>query len=180
MLIPGMLAKRALKGTLPIIGAARSLQDELLAPALVEPSDAPFHAERQAVAAMKKTGLMILGTAMQTYGAQLSEEQEVLLNTADILIDILGADSVLHRASAAGTSSGRGIHEAAARVFINDAAARVEIGARTALAGMTEGDTLRTMLAALRRIIKVAPVNTIALRRTVADAVVQRKGYPFA
>jgi hypothetical protein len=56
----------------------------------------------------------------------------------------------------------------------------VEIAARTALAGMAEGDTLRTMLAALRRILKVTPVNTVALRRTVADAVTARKGYPFA
>ena len=180
MLIPGMLAKRAVKGTLPIIAAAKSLQDELLASAFVEASDAPLHAERQAVTAMKKAGLMILGTAMQTYGAQLADQQEVLMNTADILIDVFAAESVLLRASVAGSSSGDGAHEAAARVFISDAAARVEIGARTTLAAMTEGDTLRTMLAALRRIIKVTPVNTIALRRTVADAIVQRKGYPFA
>ena len=54
------------------------------------------------------------------------------------------------------------------------------MAARTTLAGMTEGDTLRTMLAALRRIIKLTPVNTIALRRNIADAVAERKGYPFA
>jgi hypothetical protein len=129
---------------------------------------------------MKKTGLMILGTAMQTYGAQLAEQQEILLNTADILIAVFAAESVLLRASAAGAANGNLTSEAAARVFINDAAARVEMGARTTLAAMTEGDTLRTMLAALRRIMKVTPVNTIALRRTVADAVTQRKGYPFA
>ena len=180
MLIPGMLAKRAVKGVLPIISAARRLQDELLTSGLAETSDSPLHAERQAVGAMKKTGLMILGTAMQTYGAQLAEQQEILLNTADILIDVFAAESVLLRASAAGAANGNLTSEAAARVFINDAAARVEMGARTTLAAMTEGDTLRTMLAALRRIMKVTPVNTIALRRTVADAVTQRKGYPFA
>jgi alkylation response protein AidB-like acyl-CoA dehydrogenase len=182
MLIPGMLAKRAVKGTLPIIAAARQLQDQLLAPGFAEsPSDRPLDAETRAVAALKKTALMVLGTAMQTYGAQLAEQQEVLIGTADIIIDTYAAESVLLRAldGASGTVD-RSAHEAAARTFINDAAGRVDVGARVALAAMAEGDTLRTLLAALRRIMKVTPVNTVALRRTVADAIVSRKGYPFA
>ena len=183
MLIPGMLAKRAVKGTLPIIAAARKLQDEIMSPSLPEPSSGePFEAERRAVGAMKKTGLMVVGTAMQNYGAQLAEQQEVLLIAADIIMDTYAAESVLIRASnlPRASSESAAVHEAAARVFINDAAGRVEIAARTALAAMTEGDTLRTMLAALRRILKVTPVNTVGLRRTVADAVASSKGYPFA
>jgi hypothetical protein len=69
------------------------------------------------------------------------------------------------------------LHAAAARVFVNDAALRVEAGARSALAAMAEGDTLRTLLAALRRILKVSPINTVALRRTLADAAVEHRGY---
>jgi len=64
-------------------------------------------------------------------------------------------------------------------VYINDAAGRLELGARTALAAMTDGDTLRTLLAALKRLMKTQPANTVALRRQIADAVVARKGYPF-
>ena len=64
-------------------------------------------------------------------------------------------------------------------MLVNDAAARVEIAARTAFAAMADGDTLRTLLAALRRVLKVAPVDTVALRRQIADAVVGRPGYPF-
>jgi alkylation response protein AidB-like acyl-CoA dehydrogenase len=179
MLIPGMLAKRAVKGTLPIIAAARKLQDELLTPAFPEPStDGRLDAERRAVAAMKKTALMVLGTAMQTYGTSLAEQQEILITTADIVMDTYAAESAVLRAIGAGDHAGA--HEAAAQTFAADAAGRVEIAARSALAGMVEGDTLRTMLAALRRIMKVTPVNTIALRRTVADAIAARKGYPFA
>jgi hypothetical protein len=72
------------------------------------------------------------------------------------------------------------LHAAAATVFVNDAAGRVELAARNALAAMAEGDTLRTLLAALRRVLKVSPVNTVALRRDLADAVTARKGYPFS
>src|SRR5439155_7063612 len=49
LLIPGMLAKRAAKNELPIIAAAKKLQDELLAgPSMAEVSDAPVGAGRAA------------------------------------------------------------------------------------------------------------------------------------
>ncbi len=176
MLIPGMLIRRALKGGLPVIAAAKKLQDDILAPSAPEmPSDLPLENERRAVAAMKKAALMVVGTALQTYGEKLTDEQEVLMASADIMMDVFGAESALLRAAA----SGDPLHQAAARMFVNDAAGRVEIATRNALASMSEGDTLRTMLAALRRVMKVTPVNAVALGRRIADAVVERKGYPF-
>ena len=176
MLIPGMLAKRALKGGLPLIPAAKRLMDEIMAPpSLDTPGDGPLEAEGRAVAAMKKIALMVLGTAMQTYGAKMGDEQEVLLASADIIIDVFGSESAVIRAAQAGGA----LHEAAARVFVNDAAMRVEASAKTALAAMAEGDDLRMLLGALRRLLKVTPVNTIVLRRQLADAAVERKSYPF-
>ena len=176
LLVPGMLARRAVKGALPLIAAARRLQDELLTPAPAElPGDGPLENERRTVAAMKKVALMVLGTAMQTYGDKLADEQEVLSGAADIIIDVYAAESVVLRAGQAAA----GLHADAAAVFVNDAGGRVEIAARHALAAMTDGDMLRTLLAALRRMMKVTPVNTVALRRRVADAVAERKGYPF-
>jgi hypothetical protein len=166
------------KGTLPIIAAARALQDQLLSPSLETPGEGPLDAARKAVTGMKKAALMVLGTAMQTYGDTLADEQEVLTSTADILIDAFAADSVVARARAA-TGGTAAIHAAAAAVFVNDASGRVELAARTALAAMAEGDTLRTLLAALRRFMKVAPVNTVALRRRIADQVLSSRGYPF-
>ena len=183
LLIPGMLAKRAVKNDLPIIAAARKLQDELLsAPAGSRGSDdAPLAEERAAVDAFKKVGLMALGLAMQNYRDKLGDQQEVLMYLADILIDTYAADSAVLRAQSAARSRGTraSLHADAARVFVNDAAMRVDASARQALAAMTEGDTLRTMLAALRRLLKVTPVNTVAMRRRLADETVARKGYIF-
>jgi alkylation response protein AidB-like acyl-CoA dehydrogenase len=180
LLVPGMLARRAVKGGLPLIAAARKLQDELLTPALPEPPDEkPLENERRAVAAMKKTALMVLGTAMQTFGDKLGDQQEVLSSAADIVMDVYGAESAVLRASVAGSAKSASLHADAATVFVNDASGRVEIAARNALAAMTEGDGLRTLLAALRRVMKVTPANTVALRRRVADAVLEKKGYPF-
>src|SRR5688572_4068777 len=191
MLIPGMLIRRAVKGELALIPAAKQLQDELLTPSL--PSDAfgdgsPLASEARTVAAFKKVVLMVLGTAMQTYGEKLTDEQEVLSYAADIVSETFAAESSVLRAQQAATNSDRSVrlqadpaqaalHEAAARVFVNDAAQRLEASARSALAGMAEGDTLRTLLAALRRVLKVTPINTIALRRELADAAIRKGGY---
>ena len=176
LLIPGMLARRALKGTLTLIPAAKRLMDEIMAPPSLDAEpDAPLAAERRAVTAIKKVALMVLGTAMQTYGEKLVDEQEVLLAAADIIMDAYASESALLRASQTPSN----LHVAAARVFVNGAAARVESSAKTALAAMSSGDTLRTLLAALRRLLKVMPVNTVELRRQLADAAVERRTYPI-
>ena len=180
MLIPGMLIRRALKGEIGLIPAAKRLQDELLSPTGASLSmDEGLEADLRTVAAFKKVVLMVLGTAMQTYGQKLTDEQEVLCAAADILIDTYAAESAVLRARDA-VASGRSdaaLHEASARTFVNDAAQRVQASASNALAAMAEGDALRTLLAALRRILKAAPVNTVTLRRTLADATVARGSY---
>ena len=180
LLIPGMLIRRAVKGDLPLIAAAKRLQDELLTPSTAAASsDEALGYELQLTAAFKKVGLMVLGTAMQTYADKLTDEQEVLGYAADILMDTYAAESAVLRARAAtATGASRAaLHEAAARLFTNDAALRIEQAARNALAAMAEGDTLRTLLAALRRFLKTSPVNTVALRRQLAAATVEKQRY---
>src|SRR5581483_11285670 len=183
LLIPGMLIRRALKGDLPLIPAAKALQDELLGPpSMPEPDDSPLGDEARAVVAFKKTALMVFGVAMQTFGPKLTDEQEVLMHLADITMDVFQAESALLRAKAAAErkASQADLHTAAARVFVNDSAMRIDASARQALAATVDGDTLRTMLAALRRLIKVAPINTVKLRRSLADAAIEKGGYVFA
>src|SRR5580765_4212571 len=173
LLIPGMLAKRAVKGDLPIIPAARALQDELLGPpAVAAGDDGPLAEERRALETFKKTALMVFGIAMQTYGTKLADQQEVLMFTADILIDVFSAESAVLRAVSAERARAprASLHTDAARVLVNDAAARIESSARQALAAMAAGDTLRTLLAGLRRLMKWVPIDTVTIRRRLADA----------
>ena len=183
LLIPGMLVRRALKGDLALIPAAKALQDELLGPPSMPSSDdALLNEERRTVDTFKKVALMVLGVAMQTFGEKLTEQQEVLMHVADIVIDTYSAESAVLRAVAASSRRAQraDLHVDAARVFVNDAAMRIDAAARQALAATTEGDTLRTMLAGLRRLLKVTPINTVALRRRLADEAVSRGAYPFA
>src|SRR5678809_1129701 len=102
MLIPGMLIRRALKGEIGLIPAAKRLQDELLSPTGASLSmEEGLEADWRTVGAFKKVVLMVLGTAMQTYGQKLTDEQEVLCAAADILIDTYAAESAVLRAQEA-------------------------------------------------------------------------------
>ena len=98
-----------------------------------------------------------------------------------MLIDVYSADSAVLRASAASATQGAqaSLHVDAARVFVNDTAMRLEVCARQALAAMSDGDALRTSLAALRRLLKLTPINTVAPRRRLADEAVARGRYIF-
>ena len=150
-----MLIRRAVKGELPLMAAAKALQEELMGPtSMPTSSESVLSDEFHAVDAFKKTALMLLGLSMQTYGAKLTDQQEVLMHLADVAIDVFTAESAVLRARAAsdGKAKNADLHVDAARVFVNDAAMRIDASARQALAAMADGDTLRTTLAALRRL----------------------------
>jgi hypothetical protein len=182
LLVPGMLARRAVKGGLPLIAAARGLQEELLGPTAL-PSSSPerMAGERVVVAGMKKTALAVLGTAMQTHGDKLPDQQEVLCFTADIIIDTYVAESSLLRVlqSVADDPRRTELHEAAARIVVQTAAGRVEASAKEALAALAQGDGLRTLLAALRRWLKFVPADLVSARRLLASETGQRRKYAF-
>jgi alkylation response protein AidB-like acyl-CoA dehydrogenase len=183
LLIPGMLMKKAVKGELPLMQAAKALQDEIMSPSMTAPDDGEgaLAAEARACAAFKKVVLMVAGTAMQRYGTKIEQEQEVLSYLADILIDAYASESAVLRAQDAvnRTLPNAELHQDAARVTVNESAGRIELAARSALAAMADGDTLRTQLAALRRLLKVTPANTVAMRRRLAEAASAKGGYIF-
>ena len=184
LLISGTLARRAVKGSgPPLIAAAERLRDELTAPPALPAAPAALLGEQvAAVSAFKKTAVMVLGLAMQRYGKQLNDEQEVLSSVADVVIDAYAAESAVVRALQAGGDAPRtaALQSDAACVQVDGAAVRIGAAARTALAAMAEGDTLRMQLAGLRRLLKVTPVNAVAMRRRLSDALVDRAGYVFA
>ena len=182
LLIPGMLVRRAVKGDIAIIAAAKALQDELLGPPSMPSDDGSVLAEeKRALESFRKAALMVLGLAMQTYREKIGDQQEVLMHLADMLMDTYAAESAVLRASAA-LESGAGnasLHVDAARVFVNDAAMRIEASARQALPVILEGDALRTTISALRRLFRQMPLDTAAPRRRLAGAAVERGAYPF-
>jgi alkylation response protein AidB-like acyl-CoA dehydrogenase len=182
MLIVQMLMKRAMAGVLPLIPAGMKLQEEILAgPSFEEGPSGEFAEEEKSVEQAKKIFLMASGTAMQKFREKLGDEQEVMGSLANIVMDVYGMESCLRRAqkASAAKSSLASLMGDATRAFVYDAMDRVEKDARVALAACADGDTLTTQLAVLRRFAKHSPVNTIAIRRRVADAVLAQDKYPF-
>ena len=182
MLIIQMLMKRALAGILPLIPAATKLAEEVLAgPSFEETPAGAFAEEERTLAQAKKIFLLAAGTAVQKFREQLAEQQEIVAALANIVMDVYAMESSLRRAQKAAGARGEaaGVMGDAARAFIYDAIDRVEKEARTALAATADGDTLLTQLAVLRRFAKHNPLDTIMLRRRVADAVLAQHRYPF-
>jgi hypothetical protein len=118
---------------------------------------------------------------VQKFRDKLAEEQEIVGSLANVVMDIYGMESTLRRAQKAHASRGEAasVMVDAARAYIYDAMDRIEKDARTALVATEGGDTLTTQLAVLRRFAKHVPVDTIAIRRRVADAVLAQDRYPF-
>ncbi|OLE54050.1 MAG: acyl-CoA dehydrogenase [Acidobacteria bacterium 13_1_20CM_3_53_8] len=184
MLIPGRLMKSALSGQLALLPAAQALMDEVLSPQMsgFDDDDSLLAAETKAVQNAKKVALMTLGTAAQKYMMALAEQQEILIGVADIITDVYAMESAILRAKKIAAAQGE---EQAARyidmtrVFSNDAIERIEASAKNTLAAMSEGDELRTLLAALRRFTKWTPVNTVAARQRIADVMIQANKYTY-
>ncbi|MFZ1203595.1 MAG: acyl-CoA dehydrogenase family protein [Candidatus Acidiferrales bacterium] len=182
LVIIQMLLKRAMAGVLPLIPAAMKLGEELLAgPSFDETPAGAFAEEEKSLAQAKKIFLLAAGAAVQKFRDQLANEQEIVGALANIVMDVYAIESSLRRAQKSAASKGQSsaLMAEAARAFIYDALDRIEKEARTALAAIVDGDTLTTQLAALRRLAKHAPVDTIAIRRRVADAVLAQDRYPF-
>jgi alkylation response protein AidB-like acyl-CoA dehydrogenase len=183
LLIIQMLMKRALAGTLPLLVAGARLQEEILAgPSLEEAPEGLWVGDERIVAGAKKAFLLAAGGAMQKYRDRLADQQEIVAALADIVIAIFVMQSALVRAQKTAASRGEAAVaaiSAAARILLQDGAEKIESSARAALAASVEGDMLRTQLAVLRRFLKRDPVDTIALRRVVADAVQVADRYPF-
>ncbi len=185
LLTVDMLLKRAMKGKLDIVGPAWAVQKELASmPGFGQP-EGTYGAEETAVKNFKKVVLMVAGAAakMQMDGQiNLKEEQEILMNVADMMIDMYQAESLLlrvQRLSQRETAIDQEVYDAILRVFMNEANARIHKNATDALTSFAEGDLLKTMLMGLKRFTKYPPVNTKTARRLIADTLIEANRYCF-
>jgi len=184
MLVPGRLMKAALSGRLALLPAAQSLMDEILSPSMgsFDLDDGLLAAEQKLAKNAKKVALMTLGTAAQKYMMGLSDQQEILMGVADIIIDTYAMESAILRTLKMAASQGEkaaALYTDMTRTFCNDAVERIEAHAKNTLAAMAEGDELRTLLAALRRFTKMTPMNTVAARQRIANAMIEANKYLF-
>ena len=184
MLVPGRLMKSALSGKLALLPAAQALMDEILTPQMMgfDDDEQVLAAEQKLALNAKKVALMTLGTAAQKYMMKLGDQQEVLMGIADIIIDTYAMECAILRTQKLIGAQGEAGAERfidMTRVFCNDAVERIEARAKNTLAAMAEGDELRMLLAALRRFVKLTPMNTVIARQRIADVMIDANRYAY-
>ncbi len=183
LLAVDMVLKRAMKGKLDLMGPAMAVQKELMSiPDFGSDDDAPFAKERKYIANFKKAILMVAGAAVQKLMMQLDKEQEVLMNIADMSIEVFNAESALLRVMKLTQTKGEtacSIQTDMMHAYIYDAADRINKAGKDALNSFSEGDELRMMHIGLKRFTKVDPFNSKDARRRIADKMIENKGYCF-
>jgi alkylation response protein AidB-like acyl-CoA dehydrogenase len=185
MLMVNMLLKRAMKGKINITDAAWAVQKELSSMPSFETTEGDFAAEQKAIKNFKKVALVVAGGAVkyQMDGKlDLRNEQEILMNVADIMVQLYAAESALLRVQKLAMTRS---HESISaqinmlKVIMNDANDAIGKFAKDALSSFAEGDELSIMLMGVKRFTKLAPVNVKNARRVVAAQLIEANEYCF-
>ncbi len=181
LLTVDMMLKRAMKGKLDLMGPATKVAKELMSiPDFGEGDDAPFAAEKKMIQNMKKAVLMVAGAAVQKLMMGLSEEQEILMNIADMSIYAFHSESALDRLIKITSQNGEeaaGIQKDIVGCYMNDAMDAINKAGKEAINAFAEGDEQRMMLLGLKRFTKAAPFNSKNARRRIADKMIAANVY---
>ena len=184
LLTVDMLMKRALKGRLDVMGPAMAVQKELMSVPdfSAGEEDGLFVAEKKVLANLKKATLVVAGAAVQKLMQKLSDEQEILMAVADMLIEIYAAESVLLRVEKVIGMEGEAacaIRTEMARIYLYEAVDVVSKAGKEAVYAFSEGDELKMLMLGLKRFTKTDPYNLKNARRKVAEYLIEKNGYPF-
>jgi alkylation response protein AidB-like acyl-CoA dehydrogenase len=183
LLIVDMVLKRAMKGRLDLMGPAMNVSKELMSiPDFSDGSEEAFAQERKIIANFKKTILLTAGAAVQKLMMKLDSEQEILMNIADMAIQTFNAESALLRLVKLTELKGEGavqIEKDIVSAYFYDAADRINKSARDAINAFADGDEQRMMLMGIKRFTKVAPLNSKAAKRRIAEKLIGDGKYPL-
>jgi alkylation response protein AidB-like acyl-CoA dehydrogenase len=183
LLIVDMLLKRAMKGELDLMTPAMAVQKELMSiPDFGAEDETLFSPEKKVLAQLKKSILMVAGTAVQKYMMSLAKEQEILMNIADMVIDVFVAESLLLRLQKLVVMKGESecaLELDILRVYMSEVIDRVNVNGRTAVNSMCEGDEQRMLLMGIKRFAKPSLFNTKEGRRRIAAALCEANLYCF-
>ena len=184
LLSVGTIVKRAMKGELNLMPAAMAVGKEIMAiPDFnSEEEEGILMAEKKVVKNLKKATLMIAGAALQKFMTAFEHEQEIIMNLADMMIELYVAESALLRVEKLIGVRGEAaceLHKDAAMIYLHTAVDKVNTAGKTAITSFAEGDELRVMLMGLKRFTKIEPMNLKNARRRIAEASIEKNGYLF-
>jgi alkylation response protein AidB-like acyl-CoA dehydrogenase len=181
LLTVDMMLKRAMKGKLDLMGPAMRIQKELMSiPEFGDGEEGAFAKEQKTIANMKKCILMVAGAAVQKLMTNLTSEQEIIMNIADMAIETFVAESTLLRvvkATDKNSDENNKVQIAMMQVYLNDAVDIVAKSGKEAINAFAEGDEQKMMLLGLKRFAKAEPFNSKDARRLIADRLIRDGRY---
>ncbi len=185
MLSVGMLIKKAMKGHVDLLGPAMKVQEELMGiPSFDTPDYSElFSEEKEMIGKLKKAFLMVAGAAVQKYGMDLDNHQQLLTAAADMLIEIYMAESTVLRTEKLAKKEGEDkVQEqiAMAKLYLYKAVDIVTLKGKESIISFAEGDEQRMMLMGLRRFTKYTNMpNIVAIRELITTKLVRENQYCF-
>jgi alkylation response protein AidB-like acyl-CoA dehydrogenase len=184
MLMVGMVLKRAMKGEINLFEPAMAVSAELTSVPSFETIDTSelFAAEKEVLKKLKKVFLMVGGKAAMALQDKIEDEQEIMMNLADVMIEIYAAESGILRTEKLVSLKGQEAcanQIAMAQVYLSKAVDKINAAAKEAIGAFTKGDEQKVMLMGLKRFTKADLVNTKELRRQIADYMIAEGKYPF-
>ncbi len=179
LVISGMPLKRAARGTLPLLDAARKAFQEALDRSASPAAERANDEEMRLVRNAKAIALFTLGAADARFAAELEKQQEIVMNLSDIFMETFAMESTLLRCRKVSASASGAIASAICSVFLRDAMTQIQTAAQTILGGCSGGNDLHQQMASLRTLAEFDPVNAIALRRSIAQELLGRERYIF-
>ena len=181
LLTVDMMLKRAMKGKLDLMGPAMKVSKELMSiPDFGSEDEGAFTAELKTIVNLKKAILMTAGAAVQKLMMSLSNEQEILMNIADMAIQVFHAESALLRVIKMTDKQGGAavaVQTDMMHCYLNDALDNVNKAGKEAINAFADGDEQRMMLLGLKRFTKAAPFNSKDARRRIADKLIAANKY---
>ncbi|WP_192347444.1 acyl-CoA dehydrogenase family protein [Algoriphagus sp. Y33] len=184
ILMVGMLLKRAMKGEINIFDPAMAVSKELTSVPSFETTDTSelFAAEKEVLKKLKKVFLMVGGKAAMTLQDKIEDEQEIMMNLADVMIEIYASESAILRTEKLVSLKGEEACKnqiAMTQIYLSEAVDKIATAAKEAIGSFTKGDEQKVMLMGLKRFTKSELYNTKELRRQIADYMIDQGKYPF-
>jgi alkylation response protein AidB-like acyl-CoA dehydrogenase len=178
MIVPTRLLKYS-AGRFSFDAAAGSI-DRHPSPVASEQSS-PLAVERDFLGRAKRLARGLLGQAAATYASELKDAQEVQAQIADVIIEVFAIESGLARAEKM-AEQGHSRAELAAdvvRVYVSEAADRIASAAKQVVAALSAPSGDPSLAARVEPLTRHAALDTIAVRRRIADAVIEAGKHPF-
>jgi alkylation response protein AidB-like acyl-CoA dehydrogenase len=181
MLSVAELTKRALKTKeIDLIGAGKQVQGRVIS-SIFSGTKSGTAEEDRIVQALKDVFLFISSTAGKKLGKKMVDEQEIVMNLADILADTFVCDSAvlkLRKLESMNVDKAKlAAQRAAVQVYLYESVERVRKASKDAISSFaTDGEKSRTNFV-VRKLLKSYNVNPKALRRDIVNYMISQKKY---